>query len=78
MLVEDPALLQTLWIQRQIMIKSALRELTVSWERDIKTNQEETDRCQGEGEHRVSWDHGGQALNKKHKGSKIFFTQRRT
>ena len=57
LLTEGPTLLQTLWMQRQIMINSALRELIVSWERDIKTNQEETDRCQGKGEHRVSWDH---------------------
>ena len=49
LLTEGPALLQTLWMQRQVMINSALRELTVLQERDIKTNQEETDRCQGKG-----------------------------
>ena len=51
LLTEGPALLQTLWMQRQVMINSALRELTVLQERDIETNQEETDRCQGKGEH---------------------------
>lgn len=77
-LTEGPAVLQTLWMQRQIMINSALRELTVSQERDTKTNQEETDRWQGKGEHGCNGITEDRHSTKSTRGSKIFLTQLRT
>ena len=78
LLTEGPALLQTLWMQRQVMINSALRELTVLQERDIKTNQEETDRCQGKVEHGCHGITQDRHSTKSTRKSKIFLTQLRT